>query len=252
MWTVAATIPAGRPRLLWPTPSAGGSFSVTLSASDLAGNNRSSAPPARSRSTLGCDLARGRGADRVSRQLPARRRRLRTDSGIGYALLTSRLRRLPRLQRSHRRIARGRLPAGRVDGARLLPGDEARQAGARGGPGGVGKTELAKALASYLRRELVRLQCYEGLDEAKALYEWNYRKQLLRIQTERADTGWEEVQEDIFGEEFLLARPLMSAIASEEPVVLLIDEIDKTDRSSRRCCWRCSPTSRSRYPSSGA
>ena len=98
------------------------------------------------------------------------------------------------------------------------------------GPAGVGKTELAKSLAKYLNRELVRLQCYEGLDEAKALYEWNYRKQLLRIQAEASDTGWEAVQEDIFGEEFLLARPLMSAIASEEPVVLLIDEIDKTDQ----------------------
>ncbi len=98
------------------------------------------------------------------------------------------------------------------------------------GPAGVGKTELAKALASYLGRELVRLQCYEGLDEAKALYEWNYRKQLLRIQAEASDTGWEAVQEDIFGEEFLLARPLMTAIASEQPVVLLIDEIDKTDQ----------------------
>jgi MoxR-like ATPase len=98
------------------------------------------------------------------------------------------------------------------------------------GPAGVGKTELAKALASHLGRELVRLQCYEGLDEAKALYEWNYRKQLLRIQAEATDTGWEAVQEDIFGEEFLLARPLMTAIASEEPVVLLIDEIDKTDQ----------------------
>ena len=79
-------------------------------------------------------------------------------------------------------------------------------------------------------RRLVRLQCYEGLDEAKALYEWNYRKQLLRIQTEAGDTGWETVQDDIFGEEFLLQRPLMTAIASPEPVVLLIDEIDKTDQ----------------------
>ncbi|HEY3971295.1 MAG TPA: MoxR family ATPase [Solirubrobacteraceae bacterium] len=98
------------------------------------------------------------------------------------------------------------------------------------GPAGVGKTELAKALARYLGRELIRLQCYEGLDEAKALYEWNYRKQLLRIQAEASGTGWEAVQEDIFGEEFLLARPLMSAITSEQPVVLLIDEIDKTDQ----------------------
>jgi MoxR-like ATPase len=98
------------------------------------------------------------------------------------------------------------------------------------GPAGVGKTELAKALSRFLDRRLVRLQCYEGLDEAKALYEWNYRKQLLRIQTEADDAGWQDVQGDIFGEEFLLRRPLMTAIASEEPVVLLIDEIDKTDQ----------------------
>lgn len=98
------------------------------------------------------------------------------------------------------------------------------------GPAGVGKTELAKALAKFLERPLVRLQCYEGLDEAKALYEWNYRKQLLRIQTEASDAGWEKVQDDIFGEEFLLTRPLLQAISSDEPVVLLIDEIDKTDQ----------------------
>ncbi len=98
------------------------------------------------------------------------------------------------------------------------------------GPAGVGKTELAKALSRATGRELVRLQCYEGLDEAKALYEWNYKKQLLRIQVEASDAGWREVRDDIFGEEFLLPRPLLSAISSEQPVVLLIDEIDKTDQ----------------------
>jgi MoxR-like ATPase len=85
-----------------------------------------------------------------------------------------------------------------------------------------------------LGRPLIRLQCYEGLDEAKALYEWNYRKQLLRIQASEGESeqrdAWESLQEDIFGEEFLLTRPLMRAIASEQPVVLLIDEIDKTDQ----------------------
>jgi MoxR-like ATPase len=98
------------------------------------------------------------------------------------------------------------------------------------GPAGVGKTELAKALSRATGRELVRLQCYEGLDEAKAMYEWNYRKQLLRIQAGGAQGGWEDVQEDIFSSDFLLTRPLMQAISSPEPVVLLIDEIDKTDQ----------------------
>ncbi|HEX6586702.1 MAG TPA: MoxR family ATPase [Solirubrobacterales bacterium] len=104
------------------------------------------------------------------------------------------------------------------------------------GPAGVGKTELAKALSRATGRRLVRLQCYEGLDEAKALYEWNYRKQLLRIQAEasgEAEAGpgsWERTRGDIFGEEFLLTRPLMEAISAEDPVVLLIDEIDKTDQ----------------------
>jgi MoxR-like ATPase len=98
------------------------------------------------------------------------------------------------------------------------------------GPAGVGKTELAKAVSRATGRSLIRLQCYEGLDEAKALYEWNYRKQLLRIQTEAADAGWQEVRDDIFGEEFLLSRPLLTAISMDRPVVLLIDEIDKTDQ----------------------
>jgi len=101
------------------------------------------------------------------------------------------------------------------------------------GPAGVGKTELAKALSRASGRRLVRLQCYEGLDEAKALYEWNYRKQLLRIQAESAaheSAGWEQARGDIFSEEFLLARPLLEAISSADPVVLLIDEIDKADQ----------------------
>jgi len=101
------------------------------------------------------------------------------------------------------------------------------------GPAGVGKTELAKAISRASGRDLIRLQCYEGLDEAKALYEWNYRKQLLRIQAEtkeEAEAGWDAARSDIFGEEFLLTRPLLAAIANPEPVVLLIDEIDKTDQ----------------------
>jgi len=98
------------------------------------------------------------------------------------------------------------------------------------GPAGVGKTELAKALSRATGRELIRLQCYEGLDEAKAMYEWNYRKQLLRIQAGGDQGGWGEVQDDIFAADFLLERPLMQAIVSPEPVVLLIDEIDKTDQ----------------------
>jgi MoxR-like ATPase len=97
------------------------------------------------------------------------------------------------------------------------------------GPAGVGKTELAKALATVTGRELVRLQCYEGLDEARALYEWNYRAQLLRIQAAHGD-GWDGLRDDLFAEEFLLERPLLKAIRSEQPVVLLVDEIDKADQ----------------------
>jgi MoxR-like ATPase len=96
------------------------------------------------------------------------------------------------------------------------------------GPAGVGKTELAKALAQVSGRRLIRLQCYEGLDESKALYEWNYKKQLLRIQAD-SDREWSELEEDIFSEEFLLARPLLEAIRSTEPVVLLIDEVDRVE-----------------------
>ncbi|HMG29898.1 MAG TPA: MoxR family ATPase [Jiangellaceae bacterium] len=100
------------------------------------------------------------------------------------------------------------------------------------GPAGVGKTELAKAVAAAVGAGLVRLQCYEGLDEARALYEWNYKRQLLRIQAAQAaseDVRWEAVQDDIFSEEFLLARPLLTAIQRSEPTVLLVDETDKAD-----------------------
>jgi MoxR-like ATPase len=97
------------------------------------------------------------------------------------------------------------------------------------GPAGTGKTQLAKSVAEMTGSRLIRLQCYEGLDEAKALYEWNYKKQLLRIQAERGNVNWTDVQEDIFGEDFLLTRPLLEAIRSPEPVVLLIDEIDRVE-----------------------
>ena len=96
------------------------------------------------------------------------------------------------------------------------------------GPAGVGKTELAKAISRATGADLVRLQCYEGLDEARALYEWNYKKQLLRIQA-AGDQSWDETHDDIFTDEFLLTRPLLTAIRREEPTVLLIDEVDKTD-----------------------
>jgi len=95
------------------------------------------------------------------------------------------------------------------------------------GPAGVGKTELAKAVAGTVGAELIRLQCYEGIDEARALYEWNYRRQLLRMQATESD--WESARDDIFGEEFLLARPLLAAIRRTGPTVLLVDEIDKAD-----------------------
>jgi MoxR-like ATPase len=98
------------------------------------------------------------------------------------------------------------------------------------GPAGTGKTQLAKSVADITGARLIRLQCYEGLDESKALYEWNYKKQLLRIQAERNDgNSWSDIEEDIFSEDFLLTRPLLEAIRSEEPVVLLIDEVDRVE-----------------------
>ncbi len=98
------------------------------------------------------------------------------------------------------------------------------------GPAGTGKTQLAKSVAEMTGARLIRLQCYEGLDEAKALYEWNYKKQLLRIQANRGGSdAWDEVEEDLFSDEFLLERPLLEAIRAEEPVVLLIDEVDRVE-----------------------
>jgi MoxR-like ATPase len=97
------------------------------------------------------------------------------------------------------------------------------------GPAGTGKTQLAKSIAEMTGARLIRLQCYEGLDESKALYEWNYKKQLLRIQADRNSDSWSEVHDDIFGDEFLLRRPLLEAITADEPVVLLIDEVDRVE-----------------------
>jgi MoxR-like ATPase len=101
------------------------------------------------------------------------------------------------------------------------------------GPAGTGKTQLAKSVAEMSGARLIRLQCYEGLDESRALYEWNYKKQLLRIQAQRVSEGeggtWTEIEEDIFSEDFLLTRPLLEAIRAEDPVVLLIDEVDRVE-----------------------
>ena len=97
------------------------------------------------------------------------------------------------------------------------------------GPAGTGKTQLAKSIADLTGARLIRLQCYEGLDESKALYEWNYKKQLLRIQADKNSDSWSEVHDDIFSREFLLTRPLLEAISASDPVVLLIDEVDRVE-----------------------
>ena len=97
------------------------------------------------------------------------------------------------------------------------------------GPAGTGKTQLAKSVAELTGARLIRLQCYEGLDESKALYEWNYKKQLLRIQADKKSDSWSDVHDDIFSDEFLLTRPLLEAISATNPVVLLIDEVDRVE-----------------------
>jgi MoxR-like ATPase len=127
----------------------------------------------------------------------------------------------------------GYLASDRICGAVYL-GDRLGKPVLIEGPAGTGKTELAKSVAASQGMRLIRLQCYEGLDEAKALYEWNYKKQLLRIQAERTGgegdaADWTELEADIFSEEFLLARPLLAAIRAPDPVVLLIDEVDRLD-----------------------
>ena len=97
------------------------------------------------------------------------------------------------------------------------------------GPAGTGKTQLAQSVAEITGARLIRLQCYEGLDESKALYEWNYKKQLLRIQASGDDNDWSEIEDDLFSEEFLLTRPLLEAIRAEDRVLLLVDEVDRLE-----------------------
>jgi MoxR-like ATPase len=127
--------------------------------------------------------------------------------------------------------AAGYLPDDRISSVVFLAGRLGKPVLVEG-PAGTGKTELAKSVARMTGTRLIRLQCYEGLDEAKALYEWNYSKQLLRIQAERVGgdhVGWSALESDIFNEDFLLARPLLEAIRAADPVVLLIDEVDRLD-----------------------
>jgi MoxR-like ATPase len=118
------------------------------------------------------------------------------------------------------------------------------------GPAGVGKTELAKAVAEATGSELIRLQCYEGLDEARALYEWNYKKQLLRIQASKDDDSWDDIHDDVFAEEFLLSRPLLTAIRRTSRPCCSSTRPTRPTSRSRACCWRCCRTSRSPSPSS--
>ena len=127
------------------------------------------------------------------------------------------------------------------------------------GPAGTGKTQLAKSIAEMTGARLIRLQCYEGLDESKALYEWNYKKQLLRIQADKSSDSWSEIHDDIFGSEFLLTRPLLEAITAEDPVVLLIDEVDRVEVETEALCLKSclstkslfqnlAPSPRSKFP----
>ena len=118
------------------------------------------------------------------------------------------------------------------------------------GPAGTGKTQLAKSVAEFTGARLIRLQCYEGLDESKALYEWNYKKQLLRIQADRQSDGWNDLHDDIFSEEFLLTRPLLEAIRERPGGAARRRGRPRRDRDRSARCSRSSPTTRSRSPSS--